>query len=100
MYTLLISVFWIHVSSLSSASLVVVVSSVVVVVVHHLHHSIGVGVVVAVRVVDVRLHHIDCLAAFAEDEEGDATCDDEQDSKCASCYGQNCLLVLTTAVIC
>ena len=89
MYTLLISVFWIHVSSLSSASLVVVVSSVVVVVVHHLHHSIGVGVVVTVHVVDVLLHHVLRLAPpLAEEKDSDATCSEEDSKQNSTCFSK------------
>ena len=67
-----------------SAILIVVVPSIVVVVVCHLRNSLCVRVVVAVRVVDVLLHHhvpVPRLAPLAEDEESKATCDEERDSK-------------------
>ena len=82
------------VSCHGGASLIII-GRVVVVVVGHLDDSIGLSVVVGVRVVDVRLHQVDCLVSLGKDGEGDATCDDEQDSKCsASCDGQSCLLVV------
>ena len=89
MHTLLISIFWIHVSCLSSASLVVIVPSVIVVMVCHLHHSIGVGVVVAVRVVDVHLHHVLRLAPpLAEEKDSDATCSEEDSKQNSTCFSK------------
>ena len=93
----LATILRIVVSCHSTASLIII-CRVVVVVVTHLDDSIGLSVVVGVRVVDIRLYQVPCLVSLAKDDEGDATCDDEQDSKCsASCDGQSCLLV---ALIC